>query len=143
MASVSGLSPATSALLNAGPATATKATGTSGVNQNDFMKLLVAQMRYQNPLEPQSGADFTAQLAQFSSLDGINKLNQNISDMLLLQGLGQGTSLIGKSVSYAKDATGTTTAKGTVESVKVDSGKGHVVIGGNSIPLTQIRNIGA
>jgi len=103
--------------------------------------MLMAQMRNQNPMDPQNGADFAAQLAQFSSLDGINKLNQNFNSLLTLQGLSQGTNLIGKNVVYSKDAAGNT-ARGTVSSVSVIGGQIQLVIGNTNVGLNQIRSIG-
>lgn len=116
--------------------------GKQGLGQVDFMKLLMAQMRNQNPMDPQNGADFAAQLAQFSSLDGINKMNQNFSSLLTLQGLSQGTNLIGKNVVYTKDAAGNT-ARGTVGSVSVIGGQIQLVIGNATIGLNQISSIEA
>lgn len=116
--------------------------GNQALGQQDFMKMLMAQMRNQNPMDPQNGADFAAQLAQFSSLDGINKLNQNFNSLLTLQGLSQGTNLIGKNVVYSKDAAGNT-ARGTVSSVSVIGGQIQLVIGNTNVGLNQIRSIEA
>jgi flagellar basal-body rod modification protein FlgD len=65
--------------------TATKAPGALG--KEDFLKLLVTQMQKQDPLNPQDPSEFTAQLAQFSSLEQLTNINQNLS------GLGSLTSL--------------------------------------------------
>jgi len=140
MASVSSISanvPMTAADLAAPKPT----TAAGSMNKNDFMTLLMAQMKNQNPMDPQSASDFATQLAQFSSLEGINQMNQNFSSLLTLQGLSQGTNLIGKSVTYAADAAGHT-ASGVVQSVGVVSGEVQVVIGGANVPITKLTNIG-
>lgn len=130
--------------LNAGAPASTASTtssSSSGVlGQADFMKLLIAQMKNQNPLDPQSSTDFATQLAQFSSLNGINQLNQNFTNMLMLQGLSQGTNLIGKTVVYNKDTAGNT-AKGTVSSVNVNNGAIQLVIGSANVSLSQIKTV--
>lgn len=135
-----------SSLNAAGSGAATSAgstkSGTPAIGQADFMKLLMAQLRNQNPLDPQNGAEFASQLAQFSSLDGINKLNQNFTSMLALQGLSQGANLIGKNVVYTKDADGNT-ARGTVNSVSLINGQVHLAIGNATVSLNQIRSIEA
>lgn len=131
------------ASLNASPAASTPTSSSrQALGRDDFLKLLMAQLRNQNPLEPQNGAEFAAQLAQFSSLEGINKLNQNFSDMLMLQGLSQGTNLIGKTVVYAKDAAGNT-ARGTVMAVRVEAGAVQIMIGNTAVGLNQIRSVEA
>ena len=48
------------------------------VNQAEFMKLLVAQLQNQDPLNPLDSANFSAQLAQFSSLEQLTQINQNL-----------------------------------------------------------------
>jgi flagellar basal-body rod modification protein FlgD len=131
-----------SAASNAPASSIPSLVGNQAMGQADFMKLLMAQMRNQNPMDPQNGADFAAQLAQFSSLDGITKMNQNLSSMLTLQGLSQGTNLIGKNVVYTKDAAGNT-ARGTVGSVSVIGGQIQLVIGSANVGLNQIRSIEA
>src|SRR6266436_3662033 len=125
------------ASLNSGTAQGS-ASPSSSLGQADFLKLLMAQMQHQDPMSPMSGTDFTAQLAQFSSLQGIQQLNTNISSMLLLQGLTQGANLIGKNVTYAK-AGSNATAHGAVSSVNVDgAGSVQLVIGGTGVALSQV-----
>ena len=78
--------------------------------KDDFLKLLVAQMRFQDPMNPLSGADFTAQLAQFSSLEQLQniggKLGESVeADMLLARSINNtlAATLIGKSVRAVDD----------------------------------------
>lgn len=54
-------------------------SGSNELGKDEFMKLLVTQMENQNPLEPQDNGEFIAQLAQFSSLEGIDNLNDTMS----------------------------------------------------------------
>lgn len=67
--------------------------------QADFLKLLIAQISQQDPLNPQDASDFTAQLAQFASLEQLIGINQSIQAQSELQTLSIGAnaaSLIGK-----------------------------------------------
>ncbi len=71
------------------------------VGKDDFFKMLIAQIKYQDPLNPQDGAAFAAQLAQFSSLEQLTSLNETLaaqstsySQLMNLQSVG----LIGKEV---------------------------------------------
>lgn len=66
-----------------------------------FMRLMLAQLENQNPLQPQDGAEFVAQLAQFTQVEGISKLNTSVQDIASLyrstQTL-QATALVGRNV---------------------------------------------
>lgn len=68
---------------------------------SDFMKMLVAQLQYQDPTKPVDSAQMTSQLAQISTVDGINKLNETMSSLAKgLQGnvISQAASMIGRDV---------------------------------------------
>lgn len=71
------------------------------LGKNEFLNLLVAQLNNQNPLEPQGNGEFIAQLAQFSSLEGIQQLNGSVDSMMSSfqssQAL-QASSLVGRKV---------------------------------------------
>lgn len=72
------------------------------LGQDAFLELMITQMKNQDPLSPQSNSEFVAQLAQFSSVQGIEKLNSNFnsfsSGFQSNQAL-QASSLVGRSVS--------------------------------------------
>ena len=81
-------------------ATAT-ATATAGEQSDRFLKLLVTQMQNQDPLNPMDNAQVTTQLAQISTVSGVDKLNTSINQMssLLLQSQTlQAAGLVGKDV---------------------------------------------
>lgn len=52
------------------------------LGKNEFMELMIAQLKNQNPLEPQDNGDFIAQLAQFSSLEETQKLSSSVNDVV-------------------------------------------------------------
>lgn len=74
--------------------------------RDDFLKLLATQLRYQNPLNPMNSTEFTAQLAQFSSLEQLQNVSDQFHDLLLYQNSLQNTlsaGLIGKVVRVSGD----------------------------------------
>jgi flagellar basal-body rod modification protein FlgD len=52
--------------------------GKSQLGKDDFLKLMIAQMKYQDPLDPLDGTEYTAQLAQFSSLEQLTNMNKKL-----------------------------------------------------------------
>jgi flagellar basal-body rod modification protein FlgD len=74
------------------------------LGKDDFLKLFVTQLRYQNPLNPLDNTEFTAQLAQFSSLEQLSNINTQLHDLLLFQNSLQNTltnDLIGRKVKIS------------------------------------------
>ena len=74
------------------------------LGKDDFLKLFVTQLRAQNPLNPMSNTEFTAQLAQFSSLEQLNNISMQLHDLLLYQNSLQNTlsnTLIGRKVKIS------------------------------------------
>ena len=85
---------------------AAAASGREELGKTEFMELMVAQFNNQNPLEPTKNEDFIAQLAQFSSLEGIQNLNASVeamaSDMRSTSTM-QAAALVGRSVLAPAD----------------------------------------
>ncbi|GAB3601073.1 hypothetical protein GCM10027586_03730 [Kineococcus gypseus] len=92
----------TSAARNAGNAdTSAKAAAKTAEDKDTFLKLLVAQLRYQDPSKPVDSTQFIAQTAQFSSLETMQDLAKSYAQMLSGQDKLQASALIGQTVSYA------------------------------------------
>lgn len=77
------------------------ASGNSELGKNEFMELMLAQLKNQNPLEPQDNGEFISQLAQFSSLEEMQKLSGTVDDVVgqfrSTQAL-QASAMVGKTV---------------------------------------------
>ena len=88
-------------------------TGSSKLDKDVFLKLMVTQMKNQNPLDPQDNSEFVAQLAQFSSVEGIDNLNTTMEDFTSSFGSTmsslassqalQASSMVGRTVKVETD----------------------------------------
>lgn len=101
------------------------------LGKNEFLNLLVAQLNNQNPLEPQGNGEFIAQLAQFSSLEGIEKLNTSMESMLSSyqssQAL-QASSLVGRKVIVPTEKAVVDTSESFKASLVLPASSGNVYV---------------
>ena len=84
-----------------GQSVTSQTTKTTALGKDDFMKLLLAQLKNQDPLKPMDGTDFAAQLAQFSSLEQLSNMNtelKNLSVNQMTMNYAQSVNMIGKDV---------------------------------------------
>jgi len=107
------------------------------VDTQTFLKLLVTQMKYQDPLEPQSNTEFVTQLAQMTSLSEMQNVRAALQS-------SQAYDLIGRTV-YAEvidSATGETRAfAGTVDAVVMRAGTPYLVVGSALVALGDVKFI--
>ncbi len=90
----------------------------AGLTQQDFLKVLLTQLSYQDPLKPMDNEQFMAQMAQFSTLELMQQQNDKTDALLTIQSATQTIGLIGKSVQVT---TATGTQIGTVSSLTFQS----------------------
>lgn len=89
------------------------------MGQDEFLKLMIAELNNQNPLDPQDNGEFIAQLAQFSTVEGLDKLNttaDGMSDGMRSSQALQASSLVGQSVIVEGNDLGLLLNKGIVSS---------------------------
>jgi len=110
-----------SGVTNTGSTTTSSATQAPGeLGRDDFLNLLVTQLQYQDPLNPMDSADFTAQLAQFSSLEQLTNMNEQLEALAVAQtdlNNSQAVSYIGRTVLCNGNAT--LIAEGNAEPLQV------------------------
>ena len=107
------------------------ATGNQSLGKDAFLQLLVTQLKNQNPLSPQDNGAFVAHLAQFTSLEGINTLNDsvnNISSNFSSSQALQASSLVGRSIIIQTDKAMVDTSKSMTGSVDVKTATGNVTV---------------
>jgi flagellar basal-body rod modification protein FlgD len=93
---ISALSAATG-----GTTAAASSTGSTAMGKEAFLTLLITQLQHQDPLNPADSTEFTAQLAQFSSLEQLSNVNENLAELKLYQASinnAQAVSFIGKEI---------------------------------------------
>ena len=115
-------------------------TVTKSLDKEAFLRLLVEQLKNQDPLNPQDSSQFIAQMATFSSLEQLTNLNDATQQMKQSQDMIQAAALIGKQVEIMTEDG---TVSGTVEKAVVGSDGVKVFVGGNSYEIGSIISIEA
>jgi len=114
-------------------------TPTQTLGQADFLKLLVAQLSAQDPLNPISNTDFIAQMAQFSTLQATTAMQASMSSVQSGMNLMQAYTLLGKTVNVLTSSG--ETATGPVSAIQYQSGAPCVVVNGQTYSLSQITSV--
>lgn len=117
--------------------TSTKDSSSSSLDKDAFLQLLVAQMKYQDPLEPTSNTEYISQFATFSELEQM----QNLSASMDLQ---RASSLVGEYVmmKVTSETTGeTSTILGKVDYVINENNKAYLHINGNDYSIDDLDTI--
>jgi len=108
------------------------------MGKHDFLLLLSAQLKFQDPLNPQSDSDFAAGLAQFSSLEQMQNMNSTLESMAVQYSF----SLVGKFVIAESFIDGKMTEiPGVVDSIFMKDGLAMAQIGEYIVPVTSIKEV--
>jgi flagellar basal-body rod modification protein FlgD len=119
--------PFTTAPIDTAALPATKAAGPA-LGKDDFLKLLVGQLKNQDPLNPTSDTDFIGQMAQFSQLEQTTNMATVNSQLAAQQRGARAVALLGRSVTFP-DANGVPTT-GAVERVEWNDHEPTLTVGG-------------
>lgn len=109
------------------------------LGQDDFLKLLVAQLSAQDPMNPQKDTEFIAQMAQFSSLEQARATQSDISGLRADQQVVQANSMIGRTVTL-QDAAGAVVT-GVVSGLSLVSGTPQILVNGQAYALSSVRGV--
>lgn len=112
------------------------------MDENSFLKLLTAQLKYQDPLSPTDSQAFVQEQAQFSMVEGILNVEKSLKALTATMQLGQDIDMIGKQVTWSN--TDGSTASGVVSGVATDS-KGAITltVGGSNVDPATLISISA
>ena len=113
-----------------------KANAQSGLDKDAFLQLLVAQMKYQDPLEPTSNTEYISQYAQFSQVEQMQNMASTME-------LSRASTMVGKMVEVkTTDSKGDTKLiQGTVEYVTYERNKAFVSIDGNLYSVDDVHAV--
>jgi len=108
-------------------------------SSQDFMKLLIAQLQNQDPLDPMNSQEFLAQLAQLESVATLNELHQTVQGYAQIAELLEPVGLVGRTVRWKSEEG--SLQDGVVEAVRLGADQPIVVVQGQEIDLTQIVEV--
>jgi flagellar basal-body rod modification protein FlgD len=108
-----------------------------------FLQLMVTQLRYQDPLNPQDNSAFVAQMAQFTSLEQMQNLNENMVRLLELQSgaMSPAAALLGLMVTVATGEGPLLTGK--VDAVEYEGGRPKLVVDGKLFGMESLQKVTA
>ena len=121
-------------------------TATTSVDRPDqmgkdtFLKLLVAQMKYQDPMNPTDSSEFLSQSAQFTALEKMSTTAEQVTQLVGLQSAFGASSLVGRTVAYPQEDG--TSVSGVVSSVKFTSTGPILTVDGVDVEFTKVTSVG-
>lgn len=118
-------------------ASATKA-GVKKMDADMFLKLMLEQLKYQDPMDPVDNKEFLAQQAQFTQVSETQELNSSITKNNTIM---QTLALVGKEVTMVNPDDSTKTITGTVTEASFDSSDSAIVVNGKQYPVSLVQTV--
>jgi flagellar basal-body rod modification protein FlgD len=115
-----------------------KQVGATALDKDTFLKLLVAQLRFQNPLNPSDPTEFMSQTAQFTLVEQMENMAKAQASVTLSQQLSTASTMVGKQITWLKSGK---PATGIVDSAKIVDGVPVLMVGKDQVPLTTIQSV--
>lgn len=122
-----------------GPAAPATSTAKQELGKGDFLRLLIAQLKNQDPMQPLSDREFIVQLTQFNMLEQIQGMNQALNAMAQGAALGEAAGLLGK---HVKGDGVEGPIEGVVTGVSLEGSEAVLELGDRSLPASQVVHIG-
>ena len=137
MSSITGIND----FLNANSAeNITQLESSQNLGKADFLNLLMAELQNQDPLSPMDNKDMILQLAQFSTIEGTQNLNENMDQYINTANLATASSMIGKQIIYQDLDTGASMV-GEVQKVNVVGNALTMSVDGVDVQMYQIKSV--
>lgn len=112
------------------------------LDMEDFLNLLIMQLKNQDPIEPMDNSQFLSQMAQFNNLEMMGNMTRGISDLTSVQKMVEARQLIGRQVDYFDDAT-QTIVRGVVTAVETQNNAPVLVVGGATVAPSAVVRVSA
>jgi flagellar basal-body rod modification protein FlgD len=113
--------------------------GDQNMGKDDFLELMVAQLKYQNPMEPAKDLDFIAQTAQFSSLEQMTNLNTKVIELISSNKQLYANTMIGRQITWTDEDDNI--KSGIVLKVELNDGEPVLIANNEKVSLDWIINV--
>lgn len=114
----------------------------NGMGKDSFLKLLVTELRHQDPTKPMEDREFIAQMAQFSSLEQMSNINKEMQKLNLSSRAAEAYGILGKEVDTF-DTEKKTRVSGIVSSVFYNGDELMLKIGNEDVPMKNVHSVNA
>jgi flagellar basal-body rod modification protein FlgD len=130
--------PKTSTTASANTTKLASSAGNDQLGKDTFLKLLVAQLRYQNPLSPMDGTEFIAQTAQLTMTERLEEISKVAKESLASSNIRAASDLVGRTITYDD---GKAVVEGKVDSARMNGGAPVLFIGKTEVPLGAVLSV--
>jgi flagellar basal-body rod modification protein FlgD len=110
------------------------------LGKDAFMKLLITQLRYQDPTRPMEDREFIAQMAQFSTLEQMTNMNKEVAGLVKSTRSAEAFSFLGRQIESMNPATGRRVS-GTVTSIQYDGDEQMLMVGNEAVRLGDVHSV--
>ena len=109
----------------------------AGIGQDDFLRIMLTQLRFQDPLKPVDNQQFVAQLAQFSALEINRQQSEKIDTLLAIDNGNQALALLGKNVQAGSGASAA--GVGQVTAITFSAGEPRLTVKTDTQTLVDVK----
>lgn len=114
-------------------------TGNQNLDENSFLKLLVAQLKYQDPSKPMDASQMMSQTATYTEIDKLTALETAQQNLVSAQKLQAAADLVGRTVTYTTSDGHTGT--GVVASATLSGSEPTLKVGNTDVPLSSVTEV--
>jgi len=126
--------------INKSPIQSSEQNNRTGLGKNTFLKLLITELRHQDPTQPMKDREFISQMAQFSALEQMTNLNSAIQNLSKSAKIGEAYPLLGKNIEAFNPVTGKKVT-GIVSKIFYKDSNIQLLVGREQVTLSDIHAI--